>query len=86
VFPGGTESIMADRGPTRIVNPNETTTFDIQGNGWRFPAGHRIRVELSQNDAPYVKASTTPSSLTITGATLRMPVREPSETIAASVP
>ncbi|HEY3021583.1 MAG TPA: CocE/NonD family hydrolase C-terminal non-catalytic domain-containing protein, partial [Solirubrobacteraceae bacterium] len=61
VFPGGSEAIMVDRGPRRIVDPNETTTFDIQGNGWRFPAGHKIRVELTQNDAPYVKASTTPS-------------------------
>ena len=60
VFPDGTH-VMTDRGVHRRVNdPNAPTTFPLQGNGWRFLKGHRIRIELTQNDAPYVRASNQP--------------------------
>ena len=28
--------------------------FDLHGNAWRFPEGHRVRVEIAQDDDPYV--------------------------------
>jgi hypothetical protein len=66
---------MVDRGSTRLTSPSGTTVFDLQGNGWRFTKGHRLRLELTQDDDPNVKSSARPSSLTLHGATLDLPVR-----------
>ncbi|MGH2802567.1 MAG: hypothetical protein ACRDL4_05905, partial [Thermoleophilaceae bacterium] len=52
--------------------------LDLLGNGWRFERGHRVRVELAQDDDPYVKASTVPSTMELAGVTLELPVREAS--------
>jgi hypothetical protein len=69
------EQVLVDRGGARVTEPNATTSFDLNGNAWRFPAGDRLRIELAQDDAPYVKRSTQASSLTLGGVTLRMPIR-----------
>lgn len=78
VFPNGT-AVMVDRGPRRLL-PSETAagrvTFELHGNGWRFPAGHRVRVELAQDDEPFVHRSEVPSSATITKVTAVLPIRE----------
>jgi dienelactone hydrolase len=74
LMPDGSQ-VLVDRGVTRLAAPNGTTTFDLQGNGWRFTSGNRLRLELAQDDEPYVKASTRPSSLTLSGVTLDLPVR-----------
>jgi acetyl esterase/lipase len=81
LFPDGTQ-VMVDRGVRSVAAANETTTFDLHGNGWRFPKGHRLRIELAQDDDPYVKASNQPSSLTLSGVTLLVPVREGSTAVA----
>src|SRR5207237_1089672 len=64
VFPNGT-AVLVDRGPRRI-SPDEAAsgvvTYQLHGNGWRFPAGHRIRLELAQDDDPYLKRSAVPWS------------------------
>jgi hypothetical protein len=75
VLPDGT-AVLVDRGVRRIASPNGTTTFDLHGNGWRFEPRHRIRIELAQDDAPYVKASSQPSSLRLSRVQLSVPVRE----------
>jgi dienelactone hydrolase len=79
VLPDGTTAVMVDRGPRRIDparDGTEKVTFQLHGNGWRFPAGHRVRLELMQDDDPYLKRSDSASSMTITGAQLVLPVRE----------
>jgi predicted acyl esterase len=83
VLPDGT-AVMMDRGVRRVTDPNGTTVFPIQGNGWRFPEGHRIRIHLTQNDAPYVRQSNQPSSLLISGMRLEIPVREGSASLGAA--
>ncbi|HEX2088374.1 MAG TPA: CocE/NonD family hydrolase C-terminal non-catalytic domain-containing protein, partial [Actinomycetota bacterium] len=83
VFPDG-KAVMVDRGVRRVPSANATTIFDLNGNGWLFQEGHRIRIELAQDDDPYMKQSTQPSSLTLTGLKLRIPVRQPSATINAT--
>ena len=75
VFPDGTE-VMVDRGERRVTTANETTLFELHGNGWQFPKGHSIRIELTQDDDPYLKRSNAPSSLLLSGAKLEIPVRE----------
>ena len=67
--------VLVDRGTTRVADANGTTAFDLQGNGWRFGKGDRLRIELAQDDDPYVKASGVPSSLTLEGVTVDLPVR-----------
>ena len=75
VYPDGSQ-VLVDRGVKRLTDPNGTTVIDLHGNGWRFEQGHRIRIELAQDDEPYIKAATSPSSLTFSGARLDIPVRE----------
>jgi hypothetical protein len=74
LLPSG-DQVLVDRGGVRVTEPNATTTFDLNGNAWRFRAQDRLRIEIAQDDAPYVKRSTQASSLTLTGATLQVPVR-----------
>jgi hypothetical protein len=74
VLPGG-DQVLVDRGGARVVQPAGTSLFDLNGNAWRFHKGSKLRIELAQDDAPYVKRSTQPSSLTLAGVTLRVPVR-----------
>jgi dienelactone hydrolase len=75
VFPDGS-SVMVDRGVRRVETASGTVTYQLHGNGWRFPAGHRLRVEIAQDDDPYLRASTVPSTTTISHVTLHIPVRE----------
>jgi hypothetical protein len=75
VFPDGTQ-VLVDRGVQRLTDSSGIATLDLHGNAWRFEAGHRIRLELAQDDDPYVKSSSQPGSLTIEGAQLTMPIRE----------
>ncbi|MDX6671837.1 MAG: type transport system ATP-binding protein [Solirubrobacteraceae bacterium] len=85
--PAAGRQILVDRGPYRPAQAAGTSTWDLHGNGWRFPRGHRIRIELAQDDSPFVKSSTQPSSLTISRVLLQLPVREASRTVTgASAP
>jgi hypothetical protein len=84
VMPDGSQ-VLVDRGGKRLAGPEGTAVFDLNGNGWRFGKGHSLRLELTQDDDPYFKASSRPSTLTLRGATLDLPVRRagPDATIAA---
>jgi hypothetical protein len=82
VLPGG-DAVLVDRGP-RVLSPDEVAAgrvaFELHGNGWRFEPGHRVRLELTQDDDPFVHVSDSPaalSSTTVHGVELRLPVREP---------
>jgi hypothetical protein len=77
VFPDG-KAVMVDRGPRRVSNTevqSGSVSFELHGNGWRFEQGHQIRIELAQDDDPFLKSSSVPSSLTLTGVDLAIPVR-----------
>ena len=76
LFPNG-QQVMIDRGVKTLTSPNGPTVLDLHGNGWRLPDGHRIRIELAQDDDPYINASNQPSSMQLTAVTLRVPVRCP---------
>jgi dienelactone hydrolase len=75
VLPDGTQ-VMVDRGPYRVDSAAGPATFELHGNGWRFEPGHRIRIELTQDDSAYLKTSEVASTIQISGVTLRIPVRE----------
>ena len=56
VFPDDS-ALMVDRGPRRLT-PEEAeagkVTFELHGNGWRFEDGHSVRIELTQDDEPFL--------------------------------
>jgi dienelactone hydrolase len=74
VLPGGNQ-VLVDRGGIRVGEAIGVSTFDLNGNAWRFRSGDRLRIELTQDDAPYVKRSSQPSTLTLAGVTLQIPIR-----------
>jgi X-Pro dipeptidyl-peptidase C-terminal non-catalytic domain len=75
VPPSGTPA-MVDRGFRTLGAQRGEAVLDLMGNGWRFERGHRVRIELAQDDDPFLKASTLPSQMTLEGVELRIPVRE----------
>lgn len=71
-------AVMADRGFRRLSAAEVaagTISFELFGNGWMFSQGNRIRLELMQDDAPYLKASQPPSGLTLGRVSLSLPTR-----------
>jgi dienelactone hydrolase len=75
VLPDGS-AVLADRGFRRLADDEAgALSFELFGNGWRFAKGNRIRLELAQDDAPYLKASTVPSSLTLSRVVLTLSTR-----------
>jgi hypothetical protein len=80
LFPDGT-AVMVDRGPRRLSAgeaQHGEVQFQLHGNGWEFPAGHRVRIELMQDDEPYLKHSDVPSSLALGEVSLRIPIHQAS--------
>ena len=75
------EQVLVDRGVKRITSAMGPTTFDLHGAGWRFPSGHKLRLEVTQDDDTYIKVSALASSLTLSGVTMSVPVREASGTV-----
>lgn len=77
VLPNGT-AVMVDRGVRRLPDGRSSgqMTFQLRGNGWRFAPGHRMRLEVMQDDEPHLKASDIPSSISLANVSLRMPLRE----------
>ena len=77
VYPNG-DAVMVDRGPHRLTPrelSKEAARFELHGNGWRFEPSHQIRIELAQDDDPFVARSDLPSGLVLHGVDLRIPVR-----------
>jgi hypothetical protein len=50
--------------------------IDLHGNAWRFPQGHRLRIELAQDDDPYVRRADQPVTVTVARVHLSVPIRE----------
>ena len=75
--PSGTMT-MVTRGVCRV---NETaapevdcSVFDLFGNGWTFEAGHRLVLEITQADTPFLRRDNFPSTLDIDAVRLELPV------------
>jgi fermentation-respiration switch protein FrsA (DUF1100 family) len=57
VTPGGEEALVS-RGAYRLsANQAGTVTFQLHGNGYRFAAGHTVKLVLAGSDAPYLRPS-----------------------------
>lgn len=75
--PDGTMTMVA-RGVCRVnkaVSPDETCqSFDLFGNGWMFEKGHKIVVEVTQADQPFLRRNNFPSTVTYRSANIQLPV------------
>ena len=76
VAPDGSRTLVT-RGAFRLAGASGPTTvaYPLWGNGWVFRAGHAIRLEAVQNDAPYLRADNLASAITYQSVALDLPVR-----------
>ena len=67
---------LADRGAYRLTdNQHGAVRFTLDGDGWRFPRGHRIVVELLGRDAPTYGPSPATFRATVTNVGMGLPIR-----------
>lgn len=67
---------LVDRGAYRLEDDEQGSfRFTLDGNGWKFPKGHRIVVELLGRDAPTYGVSPATFSATLTKVKVALPVR-----------
>lgn len=75
--PDGTLT-MVTRGLCRVnssAHPDRTCTrFDLFGNGWVFEKDHKLVLEVTQSDTPFLRKNNFPSTTTYTKANIRIPV------------
>lgn len=78
VAPDGTKTLVT-RGAYRYTGSPGLASVDtpLQGNGWNFASGHMIRLEVTQDDAPYLRPDDLPSAITYTSVTLTLPTPTP---------
>ena len=74
VAPDGNATLVT-RGAYRLNGLPGSASIDttLQGNGWDFLTGHTIRLEVSQNDAPYLRPDNLASAIVYASITLTMP-------------
>jgi acetyl esterase/lipase len=72
--PDGSATLVT-RGAYRFVGSPGTVTIDLplQGNGWDFAVGHTIRLEVTQNDAPYLRVDNVASAIVYSSVKLTLP-------------
>lgn len=76
VAPGGRRELVT-RGTYTLQHPGlgVEVTIPTYGNLWRAPAGHALRLEISNLDSPYLAPSRVPSVTAISGVRLAVPLR-----------
>jgi predicted acyl esterase len=61
------------------TDPDATChNFDLLGNAWIFGKDHRVVVEVSQSDSPFLRKSNSPTSMTLNSANVTLPLAPPS--------
>jgi uncharacterized protein len=80
---GTRHSSLTDPTPLGRDEPVELV-IDVDATGWRFPAGHRIRIAIAGADWPNVWPTPEPAELTIRrGSTISLPVVPDRGSVAA---
>ncbi len=75
VTPGAQERLIS-RGVYRLgENQTGTISFQLHGNGYEFPAGDTIELQLLGRDAPYYRASNGAFSVEASNVTVSLPGR-----------
>jgi len=77
VAPDGSRTLIT-RGAYRAVAPKpggDVADYELFGNAWRLRAGHSLTLEVTQDDATYLRADNFASTATIDSARLVLPGR-----------
>jgi hypothetical protein len=72
VAPDGTATLVT-RGAFRWTPATAAIDYAMQGNGWVFRAGHQLRIQVTQNDAPYLRLDNYPSTVSYSAMRLTLP-------------
>jgi predicted acyl esterase len=75
VNPANGRQRLVDRGVVRLRS-KKVVRFDLDGNGYRFPKGHQVKLELVGRDSPTYRTSNTDFSVTLRNLTVALPTRE----------
>jgi predicted acyl esterase len=80
VAPDRSAQGLITRGTYRSVDPPGSrlhARFQLTPQGYRFPAGHKVKVEVTANDVPYFQQSNVPAVVQVTGMRITLPLYEP---------
>ncbi len=73
VLPSG-EQRLVSRGVYRLEeNQTGTVTFQLHGNGYEFPVGDTVKLQLLGSDAPYYRASNGAFAVELSNVTVTLP-------------
>jgi pimeloyl-ACP methyl ester carboxylesterase len=73
VMPGGEQRLIS-RGIYRLAEGQEgKVTFQLHGNGYEFPAGDTVKLQLLGRDAPYYRASNGVFSIEASDVSVSLP-------------
>jgi predicted acyl esterase len=73
VLPSGEQRLIS-RGVYRLgVDQTGAITFQLHGNGYEFPTGDTVKLELLGRDAPYYRASNGVFSVEVSNLTIALP-------------
>ncbi len=73
VLPDGEQRLIS-RGVYRLgESQTGAITFQLHGNGYRFPAGDTVKLELLGRDAPYYRASNGTFSVEVSSLSVSLP-------------
>ena len=89
VAPDGSAQGLVTRGTYRSTDLPGTgrhARFQIAPQGYRFPAGHTVKVEVAANDLPYYQQDNVPALVEVTRLELTMPVHQQDPAVAPAKP
>jgi hypothetical protein len=69
-------TLLVTRGTYRFDAASGTLRLPLFGNHWSLQPGHRLRLDLTQDDSPFLRPSNLPSSVTFSNPRLVLPTRE----------
>jgi predicted acyl esterase len=73
VTPGG-EQRLVSRGVYRLAEGQQgQITFQLHGNGYTFPAGDTVKLQLLGRDSPYYRASNGTFTIEVKGLSATLP-------------
>jgi predicted acyl esterase len=75
----GSAQGLVDRGTFRSLDAPGSglhARFQLTPQGYRFPAGHTLKVEITANDVPYFQQSNVPAVVQVAGMTITLPLLE----------
>jgi predicted acyl esterase len=77
VAPDGLTQTLVDRGVVRLgAAGTQSVSFHLNGNGYKFKAGHTIKLELTANDHPTFKAPANSGTISVTAVDFELPVAD----------